>query len=450
MSARSLVRQHTVWLVAAFLAMELLALALFVGLAMRPLAQRAADDLAGLMVLSAQTWAELSPSTRPAFEAALRGQHSLHVTPAPLPAGEGEWHPPFFYLLEAALAQRLGQAHHLVRAPGDDGGPWYWAQVSTGTQPLVVGLPAERINSQPLLAVGVALALGLAVAVGLAAWLARRVLTPVARLAQAAARIGQGETPDLLPEDGPLELAQLSQRFNHMATQVRDLLAARTLLLAGVSHDLRTPLARMRLALELLKTQPSVSMVERLERDIERMNQLIANVLDLARGVSHEPARPLDVGALLHELARDHSTAACQVQVRLPSPSPFSPGAVQGACHATLPELSLRRALGNVLDNALRHAPVCPVELVCERTPEGLRLGVLDRGPGIPAAQIEAMFQPFQRLDTSRSPTTGGTGLGLAIVKELARANGWRVTLTPRDGGGMQAWLVVPQASPGV
>jgi len=441
MKAPSLVRQHTVWLVAAFLAMELLALALFVGLAMRPLAQRAADDLAGLMVLSAQTWAELPPTTRPAFEVALSEQHSLRVTPEAMPEGVDEWHPPFFYLLEAALERRLGHAHHLVRAPGDGGEPWYWAQVSTGTQPLKVGLPAERINSQPLLAVGVALLLGLAVAVALAGWLARRVLTPVARLSQAAARIGEGETPELLPEDGPLELADLSWRFNHMATQVRDLLAARTLLLAGVSHDLRTPLARMRLALELLKTQPSASMFERLERDIERMNELIANVLDLARGVSQEPVRAVDIGALLHELARDHSTAACQVQVRLAA------AGAPDACVVSLPELSLRRALGNLLDNALRHAPVCPVELVCEVEGDRLRLGVLDRGPGIPAAQIEAMFQPFQRLDTSRSPTTGGTGLGLAIVKELARANGWRVTLIARDGGGMQAWLDLPHAA---
>ena len=443
MTTRSLVRQHTVWLVGAFLAMELLALALFVALVMRPLAQRAADDLAGLMVLSAQTWAELPPTTRPAFEAALRTQHGLRVTTAPLPPGVDEWHPPFFYVLEAALADRLGTRQHLVLAPDENGEPWYWARVSTGTQPMGVGLSAERISSQPLLAVGVALLLGLAVAVGMAAWLARRVLTPVARLTQAAARIGQGQAHERLPEDGPLELAQLSQRFNLMAAQVRDLLAARTVLLAGVSHDLRTPLARMRLALELLKTQPSTALIERLERDIERMNQLIANVLELARGVSQEPAQPLDLGELLHELARDHTTAACAVQVRLL-------GAAPAGCRATLPELSLRRALGNLLDNALRHAALSPVELVCETTAEGLRLGVLDRGPGIPAAQIDAMFQPFQRLDTSRSAATGGTGLGLAIVKELARVHGWQATLAPREGGGMQAWLAIAPRAPAV
>jgi two-component system osmolarity sensor histidine kinase EnvZ len=109
-----------------------------------------------------------------------------------------------------------------------------------------------------------------------------------------------------------------------------------------------------------------------------------------------------------------------------------------------LPELSLRRALGNLLDNALRYAPVCPVELVAQWRPEGLALGVLDRGPGIPAAHIEAMFEPFRRMDASRSLAAGGSGLGLAIVKELARTHGWQVSMTARQGGGMQAWLVLP------
>lgn len=469
----SLVRQHTVWLVLAFVAMELLALALFVGLAMRPLAQRAADDLAGLLVLSAQTWAELPPATRPALEQALYTQHGLRISTDPLPQGDEGWQPPFYGLLDGALRQRLGQAHGLVRvegvAPADgDGGQtgqsgqssqvgwvspsglsgsdWYWVGVPAGERLLAVGLSAERISSQPLLAVAAALLIGLAVAIALAYGLARRIATPLARLADAATRVGQGGAPDLLPEDGPAELAAVSRRFNHMAAQVRELLAARTLLLAGVSHDLRTPLARMRLALELFKTQPSASLLERLERDIEQMNQLIANVLDLARGVSQEPAREVDVAALLHELARDHSTAACQVQVVV-RPAVGTPGAVADGW-AWVPESSLRRALGNLLDNALRHAPVCPVELVCEWQGNALALGVLDRGPGIPVAQIEAMFQPFRRLDASRSPTTGGTGLGLAIVKELGRSHGWQVSMAPREGGGMQAWLLLSVTVP--
>lgn len=134
---------------------------------------------------------------------------------------------------------------------------------------------------------------------------------------------------------------------------------------------------------------------------------------------------------VLHELAADHSTAACLVQVRC------------APCVRAVPALSLHRALSNLLQNALRYAPLCPVELMCEQDGTFCRIGVLDRGPGIPADQVEAMFQPFQRLEPSRSPKTGGSGLGLAIVRELAQANGWRVSLSARSGGGMQAWVVL-------
>jgi two-component system osmolarity sensor histidine kinase EnvZ len=102
----------------------------------------------------------------------------------------------------------------------------------------------------------------------------------------------------------------------------------------------------------------------------------------------------------------------------------------------------LRRAIGNLLQNAIRYAPGAPVELNCSVSDRQCRIGILDRGPGIAPDQIEAMFQPFHRLDASRSPVTGGSGLGLAIVRELARANGWEVSLSARPGGGLQAWIV--------
>lgn len=428
----SLARQHTVLLALAFVAVELLAVLAFAWLVMLPLARRSADDLAGLMVLSAQTWAELPPATRPVFEEELASRHALQIRPDVAGESVDEWHPPFFYLLESALVRRAAAATHLLRQPGADGADWYWARLPSGSGTLAVGLSSERINSRPLVALLIALLGGLGLALGLAWWLARRVTEPLARLEAASAQLGQGQAPELLPETGPREIVALSRRFNTMAVQVQELMTARTTLLAGVSHDLRTPLARMRLALEMLRDAPSATLLNRLERDVEQMNQLIGNVLDLARGLAHEPPVPVDVGLMLHELAAEHSRAdGPLVRVRCEH------------CHLQLPELSVRRALGNLLQNALRYAAPNPVELVCEPDGDHWRLGVLDRGPGIPPDQIDAMFQPFHRLEPSRSPVTGGSGLGLAIVRELARANGWTVSLSARPGGGLQAWLRV-------
>jgi two-component system osmolarity sensor histidine kinase EnvZ len=294
-----------------------------------------------------------------------------------------------------------------------------------------VGMPGQRVPSQPLLAVLGALGLALGAGGALAWVLARRVVAPLTQLQRASERLGLGEAPELLPEDGPLELATLSRRFNRMAVQVRELLAARTLLLAGVSHDLRTPLARMRLALEMLRERRDEALMDRLERDIEHMNRLIANVLDLARGVAGEARTPVPVAQLLGELAQQHGGG--RVRLRCDA----------GGTYA-VPEMALHRAMANLLENALRYAPQGEVELVCEPRGPGLRLGVLDRGPGIPPEQVALMFEPFQRLDASRSPIGGGTGLGLSIVQALAQAHGWTVELQPRDGGGMQAWVELP------
>ena len=418
-------------LAGAFVVIEVLVVTLFVLFVLLPLARRSADDLAGLMVLSAQTWAELPPLTRPAFEEELLASHALALRPASAAAGRDEWHPFYFYVLEEALVRRTGTDQHLL-SENADGATWYWCNVPTGTGLLGVGLPASRIDSQPFTALLIGLVGGLFFVVALAYGLARRITQPLARLEAASALVGQGATPMLLPEIGPRELVSLSQRFNAMARQVSDLLTARTTLLAGVSHDLRTPLARMRLALEIMKSDPAPALIEQLERDIAQMNQLIGNVLDLARGLEHEQAINIDLHDFLTDVANDFSTPGHTILV----------DCQQG--QIKIARLGLRRAIGNLLQNAQRYAAGAPVQLVCVHEAKGYRVGVLDRGPGIPPDQIEAMFRPFHRLDASRSPATGGAGLGLAIVRELARSNGWEVTLSGRPGGGLQAWIALP------
>jgi two-component system osmolarity sensor histidine kinase EnvZ len=429
----SLARQNAVTLAAAFIVIELLTIALFTLWVLLPLAKRSADDLAGLMVLSAQTWAELPPQTRPAFEEELFNNHALALRGDPPSGAVNAWHAPYFHLLEDALSQRTGRTQHLSSEELETG-TWYWVTVPAAGTALTVGLSATRIDSQPATAFFVVLVLGSLLAVAVAIWLARQLTQPLARLEAASAVIGEGGSPALLSETGPREVAALSHRFNAMATQVRELLASRTTMLAGVSHDLRTPLTRMRLALEILKSQPDLNMIERLEYDIEQMNQLIGNVLDLARGLAHEKPVLIDLPDYLAQLAVDHATLSNPVAVNCP------PGQV------TAPRVALQRAIGNLLQNAHRYAPG-GVDLVVDMTIRHCRIGVLDRGPGIAPDQLEAVFEPFFRLDASRSPATGGSGLGLAIVRELARVNGWQVTLQARDGGGLQAWIELPVAS---
>ena len=427
----SLVRQNALLLGLVFIVFELLAAAAVAALVMAPMARRSTDDLANLMVLSAQTWSELPPATRPDFELELARTYLLALRAEPPKLGGDEWHGAYLYFLEAALAEKTGRAQHLVRET-IDGEAWYWASLPSAATSLSVGFPARRVGAQPLSAIIVSSVVGLVLALLAAAWLARRSVVPLARLEQAAAQVGRGEVMELLPETGPRELATLAHRFNEMARQVRELMANRTTLLAGVSHDLRTPLARMRLALALLEEKPTPKLIARLEQDIEEMDRLIGQVLDLARGMEREAAAEIDLPALLTDLAA--GTPDGRVRVRV----------APQACQVQAPPSALRRVLGNLLDNALRYGGDQPVELLAEQVGSKVRVGVLDRGPGIPAEQMNAVFQPFHRVETSRSPSTGGAGLGLAIVRQLAETHGWQVEIGPRSEGGLEAWLTLP------
>ena len=427
----SLAQQNALLLGLVLIVFELLAATAVAAFVMAPMARRSTDDLANLMVLSAQTWSELPPATRPDFELELAHTYLLALRAEPPNLGHDEWHGAYPYFLEAALAEKTGRVQHLVRET-IDGEVWYWASLPSAGTGLSVGFPLRRVGAQPFTAILVSSAIGLILALLAAAWLARRSVIPLARLEQAAAKVGRGEVTELLPETGPRELATLAYRFNEMARQVRELLVGRTTLLAGVSHDLRTPLARMRLALALLEEKPTPKMIARLEKDIEEMDRLIGQVLDLARGMERGAAAEIDLLSLLTEMAAGAPDGRVQVSV---TPQP---------CRFLAPPSTLRRVIGNLLDNALRYGGDLPVALVGVMSDKVVRIGVLDRGPGIPPEQLSAVFQPFHRVETSRSPATGGAGLGLAIVRQLADSHGWQVDISPRPEGGLEAWLALP------
>ncbi|MFP5380738.1 MAG: ATP-binding protein [Gammaproteobacteria bacterium] len=388
-----------------------------------PVAERSADDLAGLIVLSAQTWVELPPETRAAFERELARRHGLRLTTVDVGATA---EPPRFAFrrqIEAALARRAAEAVELRGVPGTAA---VWIDLPVGGHDLRVGFFPQRYAVRPPLTALVVIVLGTLLSLLTALFLVRRITVPLARAAQAARQVGAGQLPEPLPETGPAELAELARRFNTMATEVRDLLDNRTTLLGGISHDLRTPMTRLQLNLELLRDAPSPARIDRALADLGDMNRLIAGYLDLARTTRPEAAARFDLAALLAELAQEAGVAW--------SGAP--------ACTVDAGPLAVRQILANLIQNALRYGGAA-VELGLECGDQAVRVTVRDAGPGIPEAQLEKVFRPFYRIENSRSQATGGTGLGLAIVRQLAETNGWEVTLRNRAGGGLEAVLEI-------
>ena len=413
----------------AFLAFQIAALALVAFTILKPMALRSADDLAALMVLSAQTWAELPPETRPAFERELALHHHILIQNADKPLATRADSFLNSYYIEAALTRRTGQ--DIVLKAGQPG--WAWAEMRMGGHAIRIGFERDRYGVQsPLAAVGL-VSLGALLTWITALIVVRRISRTLARLASAAGEVGQGQMPQPLPESGATELARLSQAFNRMANEVQALLANRTTLLAGISHDLRTPIARMRLALAMLPQDADPLLMRQIEHDLEEMNRLIGGFLELSRGLQAEPPSKVDFNTLLGTLADDARRSGGQVE--------WQPGA---ACVAEAGVQSLQRVLSNLIENALRYGENKPVTLACRCGERLIEIDILDRGPGIPPDQLDAVFQPFYRLESSRSKATGGSGLGLAIAQQLAQANHWQLSLRARDGGGLIACLAIP------
>jgi two-component system osmolarity sensor histidine kinase EnvZ len=229
-----------------------------------------------------------------------------------------------------------------------------------------------------------------------------------------------------LPETGPRELAELARRFNRMSREVQALLENRTTLLAGVSHDLRTPLTRARLALELLMERPDPQRMERIGQDLAEMNTLISGYLDLARSLKVEEPELVELAQELGEIASHTDGVRVEVQ----------------ACTVRIARQALGRILSNLLENAHRYGGG-QIVLRLVKDKARVRVQVLDQGPGIPEEELDKVFRPFYRLEASRAQATGGTGLGLAIVKQLAEANGWKIHLRNRPQGGLEAELEI-------
>lgn len=437
LNARTLFGRTVLTVAAAFLIFQFFALAVTVYFVLLPMAKRSADDLAALMVLSAQTWVELPPETRPDFVGELARNHRLELAVAPQQSPGKEPRLPYLMLLEGALEERTGLAIH-IEADNLDRNK-VWAVIPTGGQTVRIGFSHDRIGVRPPLAVVLILGLGVVLALLTTFIVVRRTTRPLTLLARASAEVGRGQIPETLDESGPQELAMLARSFNRMAWQVRELLANRTTLLAGISHDLRTPLARLRLALEILAENPNPKLLAGMQRDLEEMDRLIGIFLELSRGLQQEPAAPVEISQLIGELVEDARRAGATIEWSgCPAP-----------CLREASTSALRRILANLIENATRYGDGKPILLSCECGDPTTSISVLDRGPGIPPDQIEAVFRPFYRLENSRSKATGGSGLGLAIARQLAEANGWTIQLLPRSAGGTEARLTLPAPARG-
>jgi signal transduction histidine kinase len=271
--------------------------------------------------------------------------------------------------------------------------------------------------------------------VAIFSWFAVRLATrPLMQLAQAADSLGPGQEGELLPEDGPQEVARAASAFNAMQRRIADQLAERMQILAAVSHDLQTPITRMRLRADLLD---NTTLRDKLHGDLNAMQVLVEEGIAYARS-AESPTEALcrtDLNALLDSLVCDYVDAGRSVRLGGHCAEPIS----------TRPH-TLRRIITNLVDNALKFAGDAEITVEDDAS-DRVCIFVRDRGPGIPEAELQAVLRPFYRVEASRNRETGGTGLGLAIALQLTRALGGTLAVSNREGGGLEAWISLPVAA---
>lgn len=359
-------------------------------------------------------------------------KHRLRVDAELLPTGELMQPPESFWpsLLEDKLTKALSQRVFFPFVIDTRSDPdRVEIQVDLGDQVLRAVVSRERLFTSTtylfiIWTVGTSVVLFI-----IASLFMRNQVRPIRRLASAADRFGKGlDVADFRPE-GAAEVRQAAIAFLRMRERIKRQIQQRTEMLAGVSHDLRTPMTRIKLELAMLGGGPAI---ESLRADIAQMEKMVEGYLAFARGEGTEEPQATDLADLLRQVVEEARREGTQVDLHL-----------EQALPATLRREAMRRCLANLISNARRYGK--QIAVTAGRRKGGIEVLVDDDGPGIPPDKREDVFKAFFRLDESRNPETGGTGLGLTIARDVVRSHGGDLSLHEAPGGGLRAQIWLPR-----
>jgi len=433
---------RTFFLIAFVLCSSLIAWMGFLRLSDRtPLAQQLAWEVNSVVNLTRNALVTAQPELRRRLLTDLAQEEGVRIVPAE-DSDQIETPPnnPFLQEVAGRLREQMGPGTLLASSVNSE--PAFWIRTLIAGDAYWIGINPHRIERHPEPKwtewIAIALAVSLLIAFGLSQWLNQ----PLTRLATAIEQMAAGRRPGPLPEAGPGEIARLNRRFNRLTEQLSALESDRKLALAGISHDLRTPLARLRLELELTAMQESAkrSMVD----EIERIDAIVGQFIEFARDPDELTGAPVDVSQVIESIARTHSVARQTgglVWIAQVPPDLIWIGRT----------IDLERIVSNLVDNALIHGQstdgIVRLQIAASRHQEHIAIVVQDQGLGLPADSLEQVLRPFARMDSARGGPAGGAGLGLAIVDRLAQRAGGTVRLFSPATGGLTVRVELPDFS---
>ena len=430
---RSLLSRNIALLVALVALTQVCAFGALLHFVQRPRIERASIIFADYVKMLDGTLAAMPPAEGRVAAARLNAHRTAPAASAGLPAAD-PLH--FFQTWQRNVFIEALQRH----LPADMPVRWessdeerLWIRVHAAGEPLWVALPMTADARASGITTAIVLSIGLALLAAFTGWLIQLHLNrPLDELAQVARRVSAGEAPAPLPTDGPTEIAQVSQAFNQMTAALQQAEATRALMLAGVSHDIRTPLTKLRLAIAMaLPRGTNDKLVASAEGYLDHIDTILQQFMDYAGSGEREAPQPGDLNALAGQLVADFAGLGHEFD--------FEEGALP---HFAFRPVAVMRLLMNLMQNAVVYGRTG----LCVRTwqaDDHACVAIGDRGNGIRAEELERLKSPFSRGDNARTHS-GGTGLGLAIVERIARLHGGSLTFTDRAGGGLEAVVKLP------
>jgi two-component system osmolarity sensor histidine kinase EnvZ len=401
-----------------------------------PVIRHSSENMASIIFLSMDKWSLSGPTVRLELikELELKYDFKMKVNQAPQIIDSRPMEPYLIY-----LEQFLNKKSDLHQAFWQDANQsnLYWIKLKQNKKTFYIAIPLHQLGGKPL-EFGLSIIFSGLLLTFISSWLlAIHLNRPIYRLINAIQELGKGHLPIKLPEKGCKELIVLAESFNDMVKQIDDLLENRTIMLAGISHDLRTPLTRMTLCLEMLPDNFKHQKLDSIGHEIILMNDMIGHYMELARCLSEEKIESHDlkifISLLLEEIKYEKITILFEGDF-------FQ----QDQAYINFFPISLKRILINFIANSIKYAVDKPILLNIKQIKQVVIFEVIDQGPGIQDNEIENVFKPFYRLEKSRNIKTGGSGLGLAIVSRLADAHDWHVELKNCKTGGLIAQVSIP------
>lgn len=428
-------------LAALVMASMLLWFASFRSLERTPRAQQLSSQIVSIVTVSRAALAHSPPENSVAFLTTMARNEGVRITTlhredvtAPLEKNA------FNTELGASLTQTLGADTRFARQVNGENG--FWISFRINDQPYWLRLDTERI--EPPITVPViswAAATLLLTLLG-AVIISKLINDPLAQLSQAAYQIAQGKRPQPLPERGPKEIRETNTSFNSMVEDLARIETDRTIILAGISHDLRTPLARMQLEVEMADLDPQAR--AGMQSDLVQMDAIINQFLDYAKPLDNHDFEPVEISELLLQVIKDYASRISNLQIR----TDITPGLIINGN-----ETELHRLFSNLIENACRYGKnpdrqTVLMEVQCSLKKNGKKQGVLisfrDYGDGAPDDDINRLLRPFTRADASRSQANG-SGLGLAIVDRIIKRHRGRLRIYNHEHRGFVAVMIIPE-----